>query len=187
VVAALQLQRRLALVVLAALVLSTAAGATIVLAGAAGEDLTSSLSRNEAANPGELTTLNGRTVLWPEVVDVAAERPLVGVGLGRDRVVVGPFRAEGRVTWDAEHTHSLALQLLLTTGVPGLTLVAGAIVVLIRTAWRAPLSPSRTWVLATVAVIVVDGMVEPTLRVPTFAWFALCSAAVLSEAWTGPS
>ncbi len=187
VVGALQLPRRRALALLAGLTLATAAGATIVLAGAAGEDLTSSISRNEAANPSELTTLNGRTVLWPEVFDVAAETPLVGIGLGRDRIVVAPFRAEGRVTWDAEHTHSLPLQFLLTTGVPGVVLVAIGISVITLTAWRAPLSPSRTWVLATIVVIVVDGIVEPTLRVPTFAWFALCAAATLSAVLTEPS
>lgn len=186
-VGALQLPRRRALALLAGLTLATAAGATIVLAGAAGEDLTSSISRNEAANPSELTTLNGRTVLWPEVFDVAAETPLVGIGLGRDRIVVAPFRAEGRVTWDAEHTHSLPLQFLLTTGVPGVVLVAIGISVITLTAWRAPLSPSRTWVLATIVVIVVDGIVEPALRVPTFAWFALCAAATLSAVLTEPS
>jgi O-antigen ligase len=187
VVGALQLPHRRALAVLAGLTLATAAGATIVLAGAATEDLTSTISRNESANPSELTTLNGRTVLWPEVFDVAAETPLVGIGLGRDRIVVAPFRAQGRVTWDAEHTHSLPLQLLLTTGVPGLVLVSIGVSVITVAAWRAPFSPSRTWVLATVAVIVVDGIVEPTLRVPTIAWFALCAAATLSAVWTEPS
>ncbi len=144
-----------------------------VLSNNAGESINRSLSRSTEEPTNELRTLNGRTVLWPEVVDVALERPVTGIGLGRDRTVVSRFRAEGRVGWDAEHTHSLPLHVWLTTGVPGLVAVLSSLGWLAFRTWAAPDSLERTLTLGTLAVVIVDGIVEPTLRVPSFAWLVV--------------
>ena len=175
-----QLSRQLSVAALAAVGLLLGAGAIAVLTGSAGESINQSLSRSTSAPTDELRTLNGRTVLWPEVVSLAMERPVTGAGLGLDRDLVSRFRAEGRVVWTAEHTHSLPLQLWLTTGIPGLLLVGAAMGLSARTAWRRTNSAERTLVLGLLAVIVVDGIVEPAVRVPSFAWFALVVATCLT-------
>ncbi len=173
VVLAAHLSRRASLIVIVAFGVLAGIGGVAVLSDSAGESVSQSLSRSTDQPTNELRTLNGRTVLWPEVVDVALERPSTGVGLGRDRTVVSRFRAEGRVAWDAEHTHSLPLQVWLTTGLPGLVAVLGALVWLALRTWSAPDSVERTLTLGTLAVVMVDGIAEPTLRVPAFAWIVL--------------
>ena len=174
-----QLSRQLSIAALAAIGLLLAAGAVAVLTDSAGESINQSLSRSATAPTNELRSLNGRTVLWPEVVSVAMERPVTGAGLGLDRDLVSRFRAEGRVVWTAEHTHSLPLQLWLTTGVPGVLLIGAAIVSSALKTWRRGNSEERTLVLGLLAVIIVDGIVEPVLRVPSFAWLALVVAVCL--------
>ncbi len=181
IVVSAQLSRRLSIAALAAVALVLAGGAIAVLTDSAGESINQSLSRSDSAPTDELRTLNGRTVLWPEVVDVAMERPVTGVGLGLDRQVIAPFRAEGRVVWSAQHTHSLPLQLWLTTGVPGLFLLTAAIVAASKGTWITPHSAERTLALGLLGVIVVDGIVEPVLRVPSFAWLGLLVAASLTQ------
>ncbi|NNE97062.1 MAG: O-antigen ligase family protein [Acidimicrobiales bacterium] len=176
VVGASRISRSASLAAIAVVAIVFTVGAAAIATDGIGESVNQTLSRSEIP-PDELRTLNGRTVLWPEIVDVARERPVSGHGLGRDRTVVSRFRAEGRVSWDAEHTHSLPLQLLLTTGVPGLVALAGAVGISVVRCWRSTASIGRTILLGTLAVILVDGIVEPTLRVPSYAWLVVVWAA----------
>ncbi|MFW2381815.1 MAG: O-antigen ligase family protein [Acidimicrobiales bacterium] len=176
VVLTTHLSRRTSLALIVTLALLFGAGAAAVLSDNAGESVNQSLARSANQPTNELRTLNGRTVLWPEVVDVSLERPVTGVGLGRDRTVISQFRAQGRVVWDAEHTHSLPLQLWLTTGVLGLIVVVAALAWTAAGSWTAPDSLKRTLALGLLTVVIVDGIVEPTLRVPAFAWVAVAAA-----------
>ncbi len=182
VVVSAQLSRRLSLATIGAVGALLAVAAVVVLTGSAGDSINQSLSRSASQPTNELSTLNGRTVLWPEIVEVAREQPVTGIGLGVDRTVVSQFRAEGRVAWKPEHAHSLPLHLWLTTGFFGVIAVFGAIATAAIQWWRRPSALARTFALGALAVIVIDGIVEPTLRVPTFAWFVLAWIA----GWEAP-
>ncbi len=77
----------------------------------------------------------------------------------------------------AEHTHSLPIHVWLVTGIPGWIALGGALMCIGLGSWKLPDSLERTMILGTLAVVVVGGIVEPTLRVPAFAWLVMTAAA----------
>ena len=94
------------------------------------EDFESAASRGEVSDDAasDIGSLNGRIDIWPEILSQARLEPVSGHGLGNDREIVSQLYADGRISWQALHTHNLALQVLLTTGVVGLILIFIAIV-----------------------------------------------------------
>lgn len=124
----------------------------------------------------EIQSLNGRLEIWPEVFSEAAEQPISGYGLGNDRLVVTQLYAEGRIGWLAQHSHNLLLQVLLTTGFVGLVLMLVAFVSTSARAFDAnsPLGP------ALLVLVLIDGITEAAIRVPSFGWFALMAAAAVA-------
>jgi O-antigen ligase len=146
------------------------------------EDFESVASRGEVSEDtaSEIGSLNGRLDIWPEILSQAKLEPVSGHGLGNDREVVSQLYADGRIGWEAMHTHNLGLQVLLTTGVVGLILIFIAIVATAARAYDAhgPFGP------ALLVLILIDGVSEAAIRVPSFGWLALVAAAAMTA---GPS
>ena len=163
-------------IIVGALVLAIVAAGILIsvtgLWGAAAEVV----SRDEVGTVEELGTFNGRTVLWPEVISDINQRPVVGFGLGSDRAIVGQYQVQGRIVWHPEHTHNWLLQLVLTTGVVGAGLIVAGLIGALRNQ-RFLHNPT---VLAILAVLVVDGISEPVMRVSSFGFAAFVGCLVMS-------
>ena len=129
----------------------------------------------------DVQSLNGRLNIWPEILVEVGDEPVSGHGLGNDRKVVTDLFAVGRIGWKAQHTHNLALQILLTTGVVGLALMAVAFTSLAARVFYAgmPLAP------ALLVLILIDGISEAAIRVPSFGWFGLIAAAAVAAKASG--
>lgn len=141
-----------------------------------GEVVETSISRDPAQVESEISSLNGRLQIWPEVLGEVAEQPIGGHGLGNDRTVLAGLWADGRLGWPAQHTHNLALQVLLTTGIVGLALLGSGIIATLARA----LSAEHPFGSSILVLVLVDGISEAAIRVPSFGWFALCGAAALT-------
>ena len=123
----------------------------------------------------ELTNLdgaNGRTTLWPEVLDAVGEHPVVGIGLGVDRDRMAEINAASGLTWNPQHAHNLVLHVALTTGWPGAVMVSLAVVIAVGTALRSRLP----WLAAFGGFVLVVGVSEPVLRTPQLVWALLAVA-----------
>lgn len=75
-------------------------------------DILQSLSRSGSG--GEITTLSGRTEIWPFVIDKIKQSWLIGHGHAS-----GPFVLKDFYRWKINHAHNLFLQTLLYLGVIG--------------------------------------------------------------------
>lgn len=136
-------------------------------------------SRDDASSldqSREIQSLNGRLEIWPEIIDQAGEQPVTGYGIGSDRDLVTTLYADGRIGWLAQHTHNLFLHVLLTTGVIGLVLMSVALISTTARAFAAntPLGP------ALLVLVLIDGISEAVIRVPSFGWFGLVGAAAVA-------
>ncbi|MCB9899230.1 MAG: O-antigen ligase family protein [Planctomycetes bacterium] len=174
--------RRPAWPVLAALVLGVA------LAGATGgrEALTASKLDDTApglSGDGDLT-LDVRLALWGSTLDLAADHPWLGVGLGRFRESFPPYRdpleaalpGRGGAATSVHHPHDEFLLGAAEGGLAaGLALLLLAATTL-RRAFRSALldvgGPSRTALVVVVAgcalALVQDAWTDPTTAVPFF-------------------
>lgn len=123
----------------------------------------------------ELATLSGRTALWDQLLGYAAERPVLGHGVGGfwgPRHVQAVYAAQ---RWPAADAHSTYLELLLDVGAVGLALF---LAVLGAAAWRA-VPAARAggvgpFVLSVVVYYAVEGVVEtlqPAATLVTFVFF----------------
>ncbi len=118
---------------------------------------------------------NGRTTLWPEVLDVIQDEPMTGVGLGVDRERMRQINAETEISWDPQHAHNLVLHLAFTTGWIGTILFVVGLVLALVTA----LQRGDPWVAALVAFVAVDGIAEPVFRIPQPTWVMLIASVAL--------
>ena len=140
-----------------------------------GSEGLSRLTGGSSTTAGSVATLTGRTNVWPVVIDVIRQNPLAGFGLGTDTQLLSP--QSYRVGFVAEHAHSLALHITLTTGLIGLGLFAAALVSALRR-----VSPTeRPLVLALLSYVVVAGVSEAILRNPDIALVGLTFALTLAE------
>lgn len=161
-------RRRLAATALGLVLLLVA----IALSGASGSFDGLPISGLIGRLNGSVQEFGGRSYLWPLVIDLVGDSPVVGIGLGNDRDLVAALP----VGWTAQHAHNLVLHLALTTGVIGAALLLGAIAISLVKA-VAKVDPLA---LGLMTFVLVNGISEPVMRVPAFGWFAVCAAAELS-------
>jgi O-antigen ligase len=150
--------------------------ATTVLISATGTGRNSldSLLRDPAGDEA-LTTLTGRTAIWPVAVDVILEQPLAGHGLGTTTRLLASRSAD--TGFVAEHAHNTILHFALTTGVIGTALLLAAIFVALRNS-----SPRyRPWVLTFVAYFFIAGITEAVFRNPDSTLVALVFILTLAN------
>ena len=109
-------------------------------------------------------SITSRVYLWKVIASVLSDAPSIwaagqGWGLTAD-AIAAHLTASGAVLWDGSwdatlrgftHTHHFALELLLSTGMPGLLLGVGAYAALASMAPRALLPVAAGFVLATAA------------------------------------
>ncbi len=119
---------------------------------------------------------NGRTTLWPEVLNVIEDHPITGIGLGVDRERMQQINDETAISWNPQHAHNLLLHLAFTTGWIGAALFLSAMVIALAMAlWR-----QDPWVGAIVAFVLFDGIAEPMFRIPQPTWAVLIGVVTLA-------
>ncbi|HZN85440.1 MAG TPA: O-antigen ligase family protein [Burkholderiales bacterium] len=114
----------------------------------------------EATGTGKALQADPRLLLWPEVVEQIAERPLVGYGFGRG-LLREPLREDfGTLDSHLWHTHNIVLEALVQGGLSGLVLLALLLGMLLREGWRYARSADERTMACGIALIgVVAGMV----------------------------
>ncbi len=144
-----------ALVLAAALALVAGVSATAVAVGNPVTRATDAFSQGECVNtPGRLGKLcaNNRLQWWREAARIFAAHPAGGTGAGTFDVARTRYRKAGD---DVKEPHSVPLQVLAGTGVPGgalLALLAVATAVAIRRALRTLRDEERAAALALLAL-----------------------------------
>lgn len=112
---------------------------------------------------GRLATTDDslRLVWWRDTLDLWAERRVTGLG-------GGAFESSrsARVDDFAAHPHSLALQVLVESGIVGIALVAIAALFLVRAALGAPRTPERCVALAIAVMVLAQAAIDWTWSLP---------------------
>jgi O-antigen ligase len=117
--------------------------------------------------PGEdVTTLNSRTELWAKAFEHVAERPLVGYGFYASRyLLMRDFEWGG-------HAHNTFLEVLLTTGLIGLSILCAFVLHLCR----ACLETRDCLLLGVVVYCLTQGVLNPLLFSPVLPMFVMMVA-----------
>ena len=113
----------------------------------------------EATGTGKALAADHRLLLWPEIIEQIAERPLIGYGFGRG-LLRDPLHAEFRsLDGHLWHAHNIVLEALIQVGVPGLVLLALLLGILAREGWRyARSADERTMACGIALIAVLAGM-----------------------------
>ncbi len=130
-----------------------------------------------SGDPNEVLTLTGRTRVWRAAIDVAKDRPIFGHGVGTSPPVLTGQIRDGQITWPALHAHNAGLQVLVTQGVAGLSLLLFSLV-------RWFTAGNRLTALDPLLWLVVVGTVTEVLvyRVPSSYFLVLCAVLVFDRA-----
>ena len=108
------------------------------------------------------TSVSGRTDVWPIALDFIQERPLFGYGMGAEERLFAQAANAGDLYFLAGTSHSMVLTTWLSGGVVGFTLFFMSVVSSIR--HRKRVDP---WVFAPIPVVVIGGITEAVVQVPT--------------------
>lgn len=124
---------------------------------------------------GDPTSVSGRTDIWPIVIDLIAERPLLGYGWGAEEQLFIQAARSGRISFLAGTSHSILLSPLLSGGVLGFCLLATGVASALRL--RRRVDP---WITAIILAILLNGLTEAIVHRPSVSVFLLsgCLAAV---------
>jgi hypothetical protein len=127
-----------------------------------------------SGDPKELTTLTGRTDVWPIAWRIIGDRPLLGHGTGTSQALFDDATRRGLIWWHAFNAHNVFLTVAIEQGLVGLVLMALA---LLAAAWRLRGSP---WALALVIVFISNGTTEAMVERPNVAIVAIAAAATVA-------
>jgi O-antigen ligase len=120
----------------------------------------------EWSSGGDITTLNGRTVIWESALDAVARNPLFGTGPRSFELEYrGDILGLGNLI-SSSNAHNQIVQTLVERGVLGLLILAVLVVILFRNALRLGGS-ARAGLLGVLAVFVSRFIVETPLYVST--------------------
>jgi O-antigen ligase len=119
----------------------------------------------------ESETLSGRAFIWPEVLDYASQRPILGYGY---EAFWTPARIEvisANLGWGLREAHNAYLEILLWLGVVGLAalllVVVAALVASIRT-YRATGDPAHTLTFGLLVFALINAGFESGIVVINF-------------------
>ena len=127
----------------------------------------------EFSQRNDPTSVSGRTEVWPIILDIIAERPLIGYGWGAEETLLTIAAREGEIHFLAYNTHALPLTLLISGGVVGFSLLACAVGGAIRRRHRV-----NVWIVATLVVLLFSGTTEALFHRPSVS--VLLMAGVLA-------
>lgn len=109
---------------------------------------------SRSGNVSEITSFTGRTEIWNAVLKLSAAEPWMGYGYASSVFVLPQHASE--VGFATSHAHNLFLQLLLTTGVIGVSLFVISVIVIFL---RAAVQRDRT-VFAMMLFVIFNGITE---------------------------
>jgi O-antigen ligase len=123
----------------------------------------------------EVGSLSGRTSLWAQLLRYAAERPVLGYGVGGfwgPRHVQAVYAAQ---RWPAADAHSTYLEQLLDLGAVGLGLFLFVLAAALARALRAARGAggAAAFMLCMIAYYLLAGLVETLQPTPSFLTFVL--------------
>jgi exopolysaccharide production protein ExoQ len=122
---------------------------------------------------GEIMSATGRSRIWPVVIELWSQTPILGRGYGSALYIL-PTHPD--LFTAAAHAHSLYLEQLFSGGIIGLGLFVCSILVTTAVAWRR--SAAREWSL--LLFFLVYGLTEPVVSGPiSFALIVMFMTIVL--------
>ena len=124
------------------------------------EALLNKISRSGKSE--EIYNLTGRTFIWEFVFEKIAESPLTGHGFGCSRHALADFEGSGYLRGELHHAHNVFFNMLLTTGAPGVALLA---MMFIALTWKSLVSPNLMADTIVLGVLLA-GMAEPMIFGP---------------------
>ncbi len=121
------------------------------LTGSVTELVTISDVRGVAVYPWNYAVIE-RLAHWQAALNMAADSPLLGLGLGSYEVVYDDYRL---VSWEEPlgHAHNYYLNLLAEAGIVGLVAYVGFWLLIIRSTWSLRQHPDRSARLAAIALL----------------------------------
>jgi O-antigen ligase len=129
--------------------------------------------RNRITEAAEQHALAGRERIYPVLLEMFSERPLLGWGPIDNQFELA-LRLGERAT-DRRDAHNLVLELLTTTGVFGATPFLIGLALCVRSAWRARHGPRGALPLAMLAAA-LTGTISGTWIAAKIVWLALAGA-----------
>lgn len=116
----------------------------------------------------DVTTLNTRTELWKKTMSHIADQPLLGAGFHTSRyLLVKDFKWGG-------HAHNSFLEVALTTGLIGLTMLIGFVLYL----FKRILNTADVLLAGATLYCLIQGMLNPLLFYPGLPMFVVSVAAL---------
>lgn len=139
-----------------------------------GEELLSFISRSGSAE--EVASATGRTVIWSAVLDMWAEKPMLGYGFASSQRLLPIHPA---LFTAAAHTHNMYLEVLFAGGISGFVIFACAVAATTRDAVRS----AEPVLLALIIFLFVYGLTEPVLSsIAAFPAYGLLATVVAAGA-----
>lgn len=111
---------------------------------------------------GDITTVAGRTDVWPIALELIGEEPLLGYGWGSSNPLYLEAARDGRISFLAGTSHSIVLATFIQGGLIGFSLFA--LCVLSTFKHRKRVDP---WVIAPLIVIAIGGLTESIIHLPS--------------------
>ena len=120
----------------------------------------------------------GREELYPDLLHMGEEKPLLGWGLVENHYELG--RLENRAEYPSRDSHNLFLEVWTSTGFLGLVPFVWALCICTRAAWRALYGPDGSLPLALLVCVIVSNLSGDWLEFKT-TWVVLGYALASGE------
>jgi O-antigen ligase len=134
-----------------------------------GTDVLSSASRSGSQE--EIYNITGRTEFWPFVLERIGESPLWGHGYGSSRQALYEFNGHSYHMGELHHAHNTFLNVMLTTGLVGVLILAAMFLGLLDDVLRyRQLFPALVLAIVSVAGLTESLLFGPMPRTHTVLW-----------------
>jgi exopolysaccharide production protein ExoQ len=124
--------------------------------------------------PSGVNSLSGRTELWAELAEYAAQRPILGYGYGGFWTPAHKLAISSQEKWAVPDSHSTYLEVLLTLGTLGMLTYALLLLMGIRRAFRfygLTHDPAFACMAAMLLFASIDGLLEAAFTEPALPMF----------------
>jgi O-antigen ligase len=142
------------------------------------EPLASLISRSGSAE--EIASATGRTRIWPVVIELWSETPILGRGF-RSALHILPIHPA--LFLAAAHAHNVYLDILFSGGIIGLGLFIMGLIIVIGLAWNREAKRE----IAIIVFFMVYGMTEPLVGGPLSAPLIVLFVAIVRVLHQSPS